>query len=252
MSARPTASGPMGKSGLLELRGVAAAPAAGSRPVLADVSLDVDEGECLGLVGPSGSGKTTLLRTIAGMIPPRAGTVRMAGTDLAGLKGRNLRRARARIGMITQKHDLVDSLRVDRNVMAGALGRWSTPRALRYLFWASADELAEAEAALAAVGLAAKLRRPTATLSGGQQQRVAIARALIQSPALLLADEPVASLDEGTAKEILGLLTGLARDRGTALIASLHQVELAERFCDRILELRSGRLVERRPSAARR
>ncbi len=145
---------------------------------------------------------------------------------------------------MTQKHDLVDPLRVDKNVMAGALGRWSTARALRFLFWSRPDELKEAEAALASVGLAHKLREPTSALSGGEQQRVAIARALVQAPRLLLADEPVASLDPRTAVEVLELLTGLTKARGMALICSLHQPELAARFFDRIVEVRDGVLVE--------
>ena len=171
---------------------------------------------------------------------------------MAGLRGRRLRQARARIGLITQKHDLIDALRVDKNVMAGALGRWSTRRALRFLFWSKPQELAEAEAALASVGLAAKLRVPTSALSGGEQQRVAIARALVQAPRLLLADEPVASLDPRTAVEVLDLLTGLTKARGMALICSLHQPELAERFFDRIVEVRDGRLVETRRAPALR
>jgi phosphonate transport system ATP-binding protein len=234
---------------LLRLREVDAAAPELNRAVLRRVSLDVRPGECVALVGPSGSGKTTLLRTIGGAIPPKAGTILFEGQDLSRLEGAALRRVRSRIGMVAQKHDLVDALRVDKNVMAGALGRWSTGRALRFLFWARSSELAEAETALAAVGLADKLWQRTGSLSGGEQQRVAIARALVQAPALLLADEPVASLDPAAAEEVLGLLTGLARSRGMALIASLHQPELAARFCDRVIEVREGTLVER-PGAA--
>jgi phosphonate transport system ATP-binding protein len=149
--------------------------------------------------------------------------------------------------MITQKHDLVEPLRVDKNVMAGALGRWSTARAIRFLIWPRSAELAKATEALAAVGLADKLKRRTSTLSGGEQQRVAIARVLVQAPALLLADEPVASLDPTTAEEVVKLLTQIARARGMALIASLHQLDLAERYCDRIVELHSGTLIVRHP-----
>jgi phosphonate transport system ATP-binding protein len=176
------------------------------------------------------------------MIPPCGGEALFDGQDLSNLSGKALRKARSRIGMITQKHDLVETLRVDRNVMAGVLGRWSFWRALRFLAWPTQAELAEAEAALASVGLAEKLKQPTASLSGGEQQRVAIARALVQAPLLLLADEPVASLDPATADEVLQLLTSLARSSGMALICSLHQPELAARFCDRIFELRDGRL----------
>lgn len=235
---------------LLEMHDVEVAPPGAVHPVLTQVSLDVYRGECIALVGPSGSGKTTLLRTIGAMIRPRAGSILIEGQDLSQLSGARLRNARSRIGMITQKHDLVETLRVDKNVMAGALGRWSNLHALRFLLWATSEELAEAEAALAAVGLADKLRRPTVALSGGEQQRVAIARTLIQAPALLLADEPVASLDPVTAEEVLGLLTRLARSTGMALICSLHQPELATRFCDRVIEARGGRIVPRLEQAS--
>lgn len=227
---------------LLELRRVEVAASEHAPPVLHGISFDVRRGEVIAIVGPSGSGKTSLLRTIAGTIAPRTGTVKLEGFAVAELRRDRNRALRARVGMITQKHDLVDMLRVDKNVMAGALGRWSSIRALRFLLWSTRDELAQAEAALAAVGLADKLKRPTSTLSGGEQQRVAIARALVQAPAVLLADEPVASLDPASAVQVMGLLADLARSRGTALIASLHQPELAKRFCDRIIELRDGRM----------
>jgi phosphonate transport system ATP-binding protein len=225
---------------LLKLSNLDVAPSATASAVLTGISLTIRRGECVALVGPSGSGKTTLLRTIAAMIPPSSGNIVFDGIDVAQLNGESLRGTRARIGMITQQHDLVAALRVDKNVMAGALGRWSTWHALRFLFKPNHDELAEAEAALAKVGLADKLRHSTAALSGGEQQRVAIARALIQAPALLLADEPIASLDPVTASEVLGLLTRLARSSGMALICSLHQPELAAKFCDRVLETRDG------------
>ncbi|MGN6376146.1 MAG: phosphonate ABC transporter ATP-binding protein [Sphingomonas sp.] len=232
---------------LLVLDRVATLPPGAQQPILAGVSFVVGPGECLALIGPSGSGKTTLLRTINAAIPPSAGAVRFQGMDLTSVRGPALRAIRSRIGVIAQRHDLVERLRVDRNVMAGALGRWSNARALRYLLHPRADELAEARDALAAVGIAEVLRRRTSALSGGEQQRVAIARALVQGPDLLLADEPVASLDPVKAVEVMTLLTGLARSRGMALITSLHQHDLAKRFCDRVLELRGGTIAEQAP-----
>jgi len=229
---------------LLKLRGVSAGPSDTAPPVISGIDLEVQAGERIALVGPSGAGKTTLLRTLNGQIPPRAGRLLFEGQDLATLKGTALRRVRAHIGLVTQKHDLVEPLRVDKNVMAGALGRWSTLHALRFLLWSSPSELAEAEAALRAVGLASKLRQPTSALSGGEQQRVAIARVLVQAPRLLLADEPIASLDPRTAEEVLDLLTGLTKARGMALICSLHQPDLAARYFDRIIEVKAGALVE--------
>ncbi len=238
---------------LLQLHDVSAAPSNAGPPAISGIDLEVEAGERIALVGPSGAGKTTLLRTLNGQIAPRAGLLLFEGQDLARLKGAALRRVRAHIGLVTQKHDLVEPLRVDKNVMAGALGRWSTLHALRFLLWSSPNELAQAEAALQAVGLASKLQEPTAALSGGEQQRVAIARALIQAPRLLLADEPVASLDPRTAEEVLELLTGLTQARGMALICSLHQPDLAARYFDRIIEVKAGALVEARsPSAVAR
>ncbi len=229
---------------LLQLQGVSAGPLDRGPPAISHIDLEVQAGERIALVGQSGAGKTTLLRTLNGQIPPRAGRLLFEGQELAALKGANLRRARSHIGFVTQKHDLVEPLRVDKNVMAGALGRWSTLHALRFLLWSSRSELTQAEVALSAVGLASKLRQPTSALSGGEQQRVAIARVLIQAPRLLLADEPVASLDPRTAEEVLDLLTRLTQARGVALICSLHQPDLAARYFDRIVEVKGGALVE--------
>ena len=150
---------------------------------------------------------------------------------------------RRSIAVIPQKHDLVESLRVYHNVMAGALGRWSDAQALRFLFWPLAAELDEARAALDRVGLAEKLKARAGTLSGGQQQRVAIARALVQQPLLILADEPVASLDPRLARQVLDLLCGLAEHDGVALICTLHQPDLAAQYFPRVLEMSAGRLV---------
>ena len=244
---------PRAATPLLRLEQAAVAPPGMREPLLTDIMFDAAPGECIALVGPSGAGKTTLLRTLAAMLPPCSGTVRFGELDLSQLEGAPLREVRTRIAIISQKHDLVETLRVDRNVMAGALGRWSLWRALRFLIRPTRAELADAKAALAKVGLEGKLKHPTSALSGGEQQRVAIARALIQGPELLLADEPVASLDPVTAAEVLELLTGLARSSGMALICSLHQPELAARYCDRILELRGGTVVERgKPELVRR
>jgi phosphonate transport system ATP-binding protein len=220
------------------------APARTVPAVLEQVSLVLARGECVALVGPSGSGKTTLLRTIATLIPPAAGHIEINGIDPASLRREELRRLRRKIGMIAQRGDLVESLRVHQNVMAGALGRWSNWRALRFLVRPVESELAEAREALAAVGLEHKLRGRTDQLSGGEQQRVAIARALVQDPSLLLADEPVASLDRANAEDVLSLLTSLARTRGMGLIMSLHQPDLAEKYCDSIFMLGSGQVEQ--------
>ncbi len=163
--------------------------------ILRSVSLHVNRGERIALLGRSGAGKTTLFRAITGFLPVAKGSIRFDGHDVIGCRGRGLRLLRRDIGFIAQKHDLVETLRVHQNVMAGALGYWSAWHTLRYLVRPNAQELEQARQVLAAVGIQEKLHATTSSLSGGQQQRVAIARALIQSPKLLLADEPVASLD---------------------------------------------------------
>ena len=212
-------------------------------PVLERFSLAVPPGERVAIVGPSGCGKTTLFRAIGGFVPIGAGRIAVDGIDVGAARGHQLRALRRRIGVIAQKHDLVDRLAVHQNVMAGALGRWSGLRALRFLLLPRRAELDEARQALARVGIAGELRRRTADLSGGQQQRVAIARALVQEPRLLLADEPVASLDPELSTQILSLLCELAAASGMALLCSLHQPELARRHFDRVIDLRQGRTL---------
>lgn len=209
-------------------------------PVLNGVSLSLERGEKVAILGPSGSGKTTLFRTIAGFVPIRSGSITVNGVSLKGLKGKALRRLRRHISLVFQSHDLVDRLRVYQNVMAGALGRWSSWRAFRFLFWPRAEELAEAERALARVGIAHKLRSSTSEISGGEHQRVAIARALVQQPMLFLADEPIASLDPELSHQILKLLCRLADEHGFALLCSLHQQQFAYEYFDRVIRLEKG------------
>jgi len=213
-------------------------------PVLQALSLSVLAGERVAIVGPSGAGKTTLFRAIGGFVPVADGRVVVAGMDVGRARGRRLRVLRRCLAVIAQQHDLVDPMRVYQNVMAGALGRWSTMRALRFLLWPRQSELEEARAALSQVGSAEKLWARTDELSGGQHQRVAIARALVQRPLMLLADEPVASLDPDLSEVILTLLCRLAHENGIGLLCALHQHHLAERYFDRIMELQEGRIRE--------
>lgn len=209
-------------------------------PVLNGVSLSLDRGEKVAILGPSGSGKTTLFRTIAGFVPIKSGSITVNGVSLDGMKGRALRRLRRHIALVFQSHDLVDRLRVYQNVMAGALGRWSSWHAFRFLFWPRAEELADAERALERVGIAHKVRSSTSEISGGEHQRVAIARALVQQPMLLLADEPIASLDPELSHQILKLLCSLAEENGFALLCSLHQQHFAYQYFDRVIRLEKG------------
>ena len=212
-------------------------------PVLNGVSLSMTRGEKVAILGPSGAGKTTLFRAINGFVPIRSGQITVDGISLKGLHGRKLRQLRRHIAVVSQRHDLVDQLRVYQNVMAGALGRWSTWHGLRFLLWPKAGELAEAEHALDRVGIAQKLRARTSEISGGEHQRVAIARALVQQPSLLLADEPIASLDPELSHQILSLLCSLATETGFALLCSLHQQEYAYRYFDRVIRIQQGTVV---------
>lgn len=211
-----------------------------SPPVLNGVSLSVDRGEKVAILGPSGAGKTTLFRAINGFVPIRSGQITVDQVTVKGLHGKRLRQLRRHIAVVSQRHDLVDRLRVYQNVMAGALGRWSTWHAVRFLFWPLAEELAEAEHALHRVGIAHKLRERTSEISGGEHQRVAIARALVQQPLLLLADEPIASLDPELSDQILSLLCSLAEECGFALLCSLHQQEYAYKYFDRVVRIQQG------------
>ncbi len=223
----------------------------GSISVLNGVSCAVRRGERIAILGRSGAGKTSLLRAINGFVPIASGGIRVDGVDVGGLRGRALRELRSRIGVISQRHDLIDNLRVHQNVMAGALGRWSSWRALRFLVWPVAEELDEACAALQRVGLEHKLRARTSSLSGGEHQRVAIARALVQDPVLLLADEPVASLDPALSQQTLELLCRLAEESGVTLLCTLHQPHLAEHYFDRIIEMSRGEIVSERRGEGR-
>lgn len=209
-------------------------------PVLHGISLSLERGEKVAVLGPSGAGKTTLIRAINGFVPFESGSITVDGVSVGGLHGKRLRQLRSRIAVVSQRHDLVDRLKVYQNVMAGALGRWSTWHALRFLLWPKAEELAEAEQALHRVGLAQKLRERTSDISTGEHQRVAIARALVQHPALLLADEPIASLDPELSDQILSLLCNLADETGFALLCSLHQPEFAHKYFDRVIRIRHG------------
>lgn len=216
--------------------------------ILKGVSLSAVRGERIAILGPSGAGKTTLFRAINCFALVASGYVTLEGVQVTAAHGAQLRRLRSRIAVVSQRHDLVDRLAVYQNVMAGALGRWSWPRALRFLVKPTSDELEQAAAALRRVGLEHKLRQSTASLSGGEHQRVAIARTLVQQPALLLADEPVASLDPRLAEQILELLCELARETRVTLLCSLHQPQLAESYFERIVEMQDGTIVTDRLS----
>lgn len=206
---------------------------------LAGVDLRIGAGERVALVGPSGAGKTTLLKTIAGMVPATAGEVSLHGRSVASLRpGRELTEL---VGMVQQRLDLIPQLSVKHNVQAGLLGRWGLVRSLAALVLPV--EVPAAREAVRRVGIEGKFSQRVARLSGGEQQRVALARLLIQDPAVILADEPVSSLDPARAEDLLALLADLAGEAGKTLVASLHVPDLALRHFERIVGLRAGHVA---------
>jgi phosphonate transport system ATP-binding protein len=210
----------------------------GNHTVLQGVSLQVQPGELVALTGSSGVGKTTLFRCIARLAEPDRGRVLIDGRDLMALEGGALRATRRQIAVIFQQFNLVKRSTVLRNVLAGRLGRVPLWRVAAGAF-PSAD-IALAEDCLARVGLAGAGRRLAGSLSGGQQQRVAIARALAQESRFLLADEPVASLDPDNAQRVMTLLRQLVDVHKMAVLCTLHQPALADRYADRVLTLSGG------------
>ncbi|PZG56675.1 phosphonate ABC transporter ATP-binding protein [Spongiactinospora gelatinilytica] len=208
---------------------------------LRDVTFTVPPGEFCVLLGSSGAGKSTLLRHISGLHKPTSGKVSVLGTDVETARERTLRSLRRHIGFIFQQFNLVGQLSVLENVCSGALGRLRGPR-LGLLAYSSRLRR-EALQHLDRVGLPDQAFQRADTLSGGQQQRVAIARALMQRPAILLADEPVASLDPDSAKMVMGLLQDIVREQRMTLVSSLHQLDLALSCADRIIGLQRGAIV---------
>jgi len=221
----------------------------GSVEALRSVSLSVCPGEKVALVGPSGAGKSTLLSLLNGSLNPTCGEVCVLGRSLATLSGSQRRSLQRQVGTVYQQHHLVANLPVIHNVNAGHLGRWPLWKSLWSLVWP--QQVEAARQALTQLGLADKLYARTDRLSGGQQQRVALARVLVQAPAIVLADEPVASVDPARSHDIMTLLTTLVSELGEdrTLLVSLHDVDLAKAYCDRIIGLRQGHLVFDLPSA---
>jgi len=211
------------------------------KPVLLDINLEIAPRGITAIIGPSGTGKSTLIRCINRLVEPTGGSILFDGVDLAKLSGRALRHARRHIGMVFQEYNLVERLTVMENLLCGRLGFVSSWRAWRRRF--GADDIARAFDLLDTVGLAEFANRRADALSGGQRQRVGIARAVMQTPKLLLADEPTSSLDPRTSVEIMELLAGIARERAIPVIINMHDVDLACRFADRVVGMSGGRIV---------
>lgn len=215
------------------------------KTLLRDVSLTIAPGEQVALIGPSGAGKTTLLRMVGGVLWPSAGSVRVLDHETGSLGSGALCRLRRQVGFLYQHDNLIPGLRVCHNVLMGNLGRWSLLRAAWSLLWPQG--VAKARAALDRVELADRLWAMPGQLSGGEQQRVAIARLLVQDPRVLLADEPVSSLDIRLGRDVVRLLTALCRERGTTMLVSLHTLELLGEGFDRVVALRQGEVLWQGP-----
>ncbi|MEU7751356.1 phosphonate ABC transporter ATP-binding protein [Micromonospora sp. NPDC049101] len=219
----------------------------GTHTAVDDVTFTLPAGQFLAVIGLSGSGKSTLLRLLNGLHQPSAGTVSVLGTDVITARGRALQELRSEVGFIFQQFNLVGRITCMENVLSGALGRlrWprlgigTYPRALRR---ESLDHLDR-------VGLGHKAFQRADTLSGGEQQRVAIARALMQKPKLLLADEPVASLDPESSLQVMEILQRICTEEHLTVICSLHQVDMALGWAHRVLGLRAGRTVLDQPTS---
>lgn len=210
-------------------------------PVLKGIDLTIKGEGITAIIGPSGTGKSTLIRCINRLVEPTAGEILFQGIDLAKLKGTELRLARRRIGMVFQEFNLVERLTVMENVLTGRLGYMSAFKAWLRKF--SPEDIEEAFNLLDAVGLASFANQRADALSGGQRQRVGIARAVMQHPEILLADEPTSSLDPKTSVEIMELMADLAGKRNIPVIVNIHNVELAKRFCQRMIGMTEGRVV---------
>ncbi len=208
---------------------------------LKNVSFTVDEPKVVTIIGPSGAGKSTLIRCINRLVEPTSGRIVLDGVDILALNRRDLRKARRRMGMIFQEYNLVERLTVMENLLSGRLGYVGFWRTYRRKF--QPEDLAAAFALLKRVGLSGYQSTRADALSGGERQRVGISRALMQQPDLLLVDEPTASLDPKTSRQIMRILVELAHERGTPALVNIHDVGLAQSFADRIIGLRGGEIV---------
>jgi phosphonate transport system ATP-binding protein len=215
------------------------------RKALSDIKLHVEPGQMVALIGASGSGKSTLLRNLAGLtVGDRgSGEVRVLGRRVQrnGVLARDIRKVRSRIGFVFQQFNLVGRLSLLTNVLAGTLGR--VPAWRGTIRWFTASEKQMAMDALALVGIAEYATQRASTLSGGQQQRAAIARALVQQAEIILADEPIASLDPEASVRVMEILTKVNREKNIGVVVSLHQVEFALKYCSRVVALSDGKIV---------
>ena len=213
----------------------------GSNKAVDSVTLDIPAGQMVGVIGRSGAGKSTLLRMINRLVDPTSGSIRFGDTEISTLRGAALRNWQRDCAMIFQQFNLVPRLDVLTNVLLGRLNHRSTALSLLNIF--SREERLMAIAALERLGIEQTALQAAGTLSGGQQQRVAIARALMQSPKMVLADEPIASLDPLNAKIVMDALKSINEHDGITVITNLHTLDTARAYCQRIIGMSAGRVV---------
>lgn len=220
----------------------------GDRMAVNAVTVDIPQGQMVGVIGRSGAGKSTLLRMINRLQAPSSGTIRFGDLEVSSLKGAALRHWQRDCAMIFQQFNLVPRLDVMTNVLLGRLNHRSTAVSMLSIF--TREERIMAIAALERLGIEQTALQPAGTLSGGQQQRVAIARALMQTPKMLLADEPIASLDPLNAKIVMDALRDINERDGITVITNLHTLDTARNYCDRIIGMAGGRVVFDGPASA--
>jgi phosphonate transport system ATP-binding protein len=232
---------------ILKISGLTKTYRGAAAPAIRDIGLSMEAGEMVGIIGSSGAGKSTLMRCINRLTEPDDGHVFIEGREITRAGAGTVRELRRRVGMVFQHHNLVVRLTVLQNVMHGRLGYMSTAAGVfgRY----PEDEKRRAIALLEKTGLGGFLYHRAGELSGGQMQRVGIARAVIQSPALLLCDEPIASLDPASAQVVMELIRDLCRESGIACLVNLHQVDVALRFAERIIGMSDGIIVYDGPAS---
>jgi phosphonate transport system ATP-binding protein len=213
----------------------------GGKTAVDDLNLSLEQGSFVGIIGRSGAGKSTFLRMVNRLVDPSDGRILYAGTDVTALKGKALRDWRADCAMIFQQFNLVGRLDVLTNVLLGRLNKVSTVNSVLRLW--SAEDRAMALSALDMLDIANLAAQRADSLSGGQQQRVAIARALVQEPKVILADEPIASLDPRNTKVVMDALLRINKHFGITVLCNLHSLDLARSYCDRLVGMSAGRLV---------
>jgi phosphonate transport system ATP-binding protein len=213
----------------------------GTNVAVKNVDIRIPEGQMVGIIGRSGAGKSTLLRMINRLIDPSEGRISFAGTEVSALRGASLRSWQRDCAMIFQQFNLVPRLDVVSNVLHGTLNRRSTLTTVLNLF--PREDIHHAIDILERLGIADHAQKRVEALSGGQQQRVAIARALMQDPKIILADEPIASLDPMNAQVVMDALRKIHDEDGRMIVCNLHTLDTARRYCDRVVGMRAGRIV---------